>query len=116
MCVCVCVRVCVHACVHVYVHVCVRACVCVCVCACVRACMCACMHAWAPLLHHKNGCDLLHHHTRTHTQAYGKSEYGAKKSGEGFANYVVGNAVQSFWQKEMGKTGPKKLSDPLGKS
>lgn len=47
---------------------------------------------------------------------YRSSTYGAKHSGVGFANYVVGNAVQSFWQKEMGKKGPAsagKLSDPF---
>jgi len=48
-------------------------------------------------------------------KAYGKSEYGAKHSGVGFANYVVGNAVQNFWQKEMGKAGPKALGDPFAK-
>jgi len=72
-----------------------------------------CRTSFFSVLHthaHKN----THTHTHTHTQAYGKSEYGAKHSGVGFANYVVGNAVQSFWQKEMGKTGPKKLSDPFG--
>jgi len=44
---------------------------------------------------------------------YQKSEYGEKHSGVGFANYVVGNAVQSFWQKEMGKKGPQKMTDPF---
>uniref|UniRef100_A0A7S4KEL1 Uncharacterized protein n=2 Tax=Guillardia theta TaxID=55529 RepID=A0A7S4KEL1_GUITH len=39
--------------------------------------------------------------------------YGAKHEGVGFANYVVGNAVSSFWKKEMGKSGPKKMSDPF---
>ena len=33
--------------------------------------------------------------------------------GVGFANYVVGNAVSSFWKKEMGKSGPQKMSDPF---
>eukprot|EP00961_Rhodomonas_salina_P059650 800901-Rhodomonas_salina.1 len=37
------------------------------------------------------------------------------RPGVGFANYVVGNAVSSFWQKEMGKTpGAKsKMTDPF---
>mmetsp|Transcript_13972 Transcript_13972/g.33173 ORF Transcript_13972/g.33173 Transcript_13972/m.33173 type:complete len:179 (-) Transcript_13972:37-573(-) len=41
--------------------------------------------------------------------------YGATHAGVGFANYVVGNAVSSFWQKEMGKTpGAKsKMTDPF---
>lgn len=46
-------------------------------------------------------------------KSWQKSTYGAKHAGVGFANYVVGNAVQSFWQKEMGKKGPAKLSDPF---
>jgi hypothetical protein len=41
-----------------------------------------------------------------------KSQYGATHAGVGFANYVVGNAVQSFWQKEMGKQGPQKMTGP----
>ena len=44
---------------------------------------------------------------------YQEAQYGATHAGVGFANYVVGNAVQSFWQKEMGKKGPQKLSDPF---
>ncbi len=41
------------------------------------------------------------------------SAYGAKHSGVGFANYVVGNAVSSFWNKEMGKNGKQKMTDPF---
>lgn len=47
---------------------------------------------------------------------YQTAAYGEKHAGVGFANYVVGNAVQSFWNKEMGKKGPAtkaKMSDPF---
>ena len=45
---------------------------------------------------------------------YQVSAYGAKHSGVGFANYVVGNAVSSFWNKEMGKKGTSaKMTDPF---
>ena len=46
-------------------------------------------------------------------KSWQKSTYGAKHAGVGFANYVVGNAVQSFWQKEMGKKGAAKMTDPF---
>ena len=36
--------------------------------------------------------------------------YGAKHAGVGFANYLVGNEVKSFWQNEMGHSAP---SDPF---
>ena len=114
------------SCMYVGVCACVHVCLCVCVHNCGRACVRACMHG-LPYYIIKIGATCRtssfsvphthahkHTHTHAHTQAYGKSEYGAKHSGVGFANYVVGNAVQSFWQKEMGKTGSKKLSDPFG--
>lgn len=44
---------------------------------------------------------------------YRSAAYGAKHSGVGFANYVVGNAVSSFWNKEMGKSGKAKMTDPF---
>jgi hypothetical protein len=39
--------------------------------------------------------------------------YGATHAGVGFANYVVGNAVSNFWNTEMGKKGPSKMTDPF---
>jgi len=42
-----------------------------------------------------------------------KKAYGSKHEGVGFANYVVGNAVSNFWQKEMGKKGAAKMTDPF---
>merc|ERR1711966_218190 len=42
--------------------------------------------------------------------------YGATHAGVGFANYVVGNAVSSFWSKEMGQkpgASKAKMTDPF---